>query len=389
MSGNSALRVAAQTDVGRVRERNEDSYYTGTSVFAVADGLGGHRAGEVASSAALEALEELDTKPSAVAARELAAGVRRGNRTVYERAQQDPELRGMGTTMTAVAIHGGAAHVAHVGDSRFYLIRDGAISQVTEDHTVVARMVAEGRLTPEQAESHPQRSLLLRALGAEDQVDVDETQVPLKEGDRLLLCSDGLYAVVADEDILEMSSGAPDLDEVCRNLVDAANSRGGPDNITVVLVEVGGAALAGGDGEEGAVPATVRRSPAPRTRPARRMHSRVRARWVITALVVVVAVLGGFFVLRSIVNNNYFVGVDDGRVAIFRGVPAGGLRGLSSVEERPSPPIEVSSLDPADRRKLEEGIRVPSISEARLTVARFRERQLTPEERAAIAEASP
>lgn len=362
-----AIRAAARSDVGRVRERNEDAYFAGGAVFAVADGLGGHRAGEVASQAALESLDELSRKSPAIAVRELAASVRTGNRTVYERAQADPELRGMGTTMTALAIHDGTARLAHVGDSRCYLLRGGTIRQLTDDHTVVARLVAEGRLTPEQAEVHPQRSLLLRALGAEEAVEVDEHQVPLAAGDRLLLCSDGLYAVLSDEEIKEMAAQDDDLDAICRRLVDEANARGGPDNITVVLVEIG----------EDAAPVAVEAPAAvaaPQEAPRRRLdvrppRLRVPARALVWALVTISALLIVFFVLRAIVSQSYYVGLEDcpaGRtdceVLIYRGLPTGGIRSLSSVERRTG--VTLDRVQPRFHRSLREGIRAKSLADA-------------------------
>lgn len=371
----AGIHAAAHTDVGRVRERNEDAYFTSATVFAVADGLGGHRAGEVASNAALEPLDELSRKHPGVAARELAQSVRAGNRTVYERAQADPDLRGMGTTMTAVAIHDGTARLAHVGDSRCYLIRAGNIRQLTEDHTVVARLVAEGRLTREEADTHPQRSLLLRALGAEEAVEVDEREVRLQPGDRLLLCSDGLTGVLADPEILQIASFGDDLDETCRRLVDEANARGGPDNITVVLVEV--------DDEAATASAAAAVAEAPGAdsagRPRRRAEIRaprvrVPTRALVWALVGLAAILTVFFVLRSVVSQSYYVGLEGcpaGRtkceVVIYRGLPSGGIKSLSSIERRTG--ITLDRVPPRFHRSLREGIRAKSLDDAEEIVA--------------------
>jgi protein phosphatase len=339
------VRAAGQTDVGRARERNEDAWFSGTNVFAVADGLGGHRAGEVASELALESIRALDEQEPKKAANHVADAVRRGNRAVHTRAADDPELKGMGTTLTAIAVHDGVAHLAHVGDSRCYLLRGGSITQLSRDHTLVARMVAEGRLTPEQAEAHPQRSVLTRALGAERDVDVQTQNIVLQTGDRLLLCSDGLSGVLTDDDMLRFAGRGEDLQAICDELIDEANARGGPDNITAVLVEVVSAP---------AGPAK-RRDGAPAVR-ERRFPVRAAAWMGIAAAVALV----GLFALRQWATNSYYVGEKDGKVTIFRGVP--GVP-LANVEEPTD--IEVAKIDsPSIRRSLENGIRASSLQDA-------------------------
>lgn len=350
------LRAASSTDVGRVRERNEDSLYAGRHVFAVADGLGGHRAGNVASSLAIEEIATLDEVSPKEAAKRLPEAVRRGNRAVHARAAEDPELSGMGTTMTALVVSDGTAYIAHVGDSRCYLIRGSGISRLSRDHTLVARMVDEGKLTAEQAEQHPQRSVLTRALGAEREVDVEEIRVPLVAGDRLLLCSDGLTGVVADEEIQTMASDGADLDEIAQHLVDQANDRGGPDNISVVVVDVGGSISAAR--AAGRIPAATRAA-------ARRLPMRLML-WI---AILIVAILGGALGLRAWANRSYFVGVDDaGTVTIYRGIPVDvpGMS-LNEVEEPTDLPVR-DVRNPAVRRSLEEGVRLPSLDDARAYV---------------------
>jgi len=226
------LSSSAGSDVGRMRSGNEDSYFCGQTVFAVADGLGGHQGGEVASAAAVEPLARLDGRgfldPSE-AAEALAAAIREANQAILDRAAGDPALYGMGTTVTAAAVAGdGQLQLAHVGDSRAYRLREGALDQLTTDHTVVGELVRRGRLTPEQAAIHPERSILTRAVGLDP-----------RSGDQLLLCSDGLTEAVGDDRIAQLLSAAPDGQAACRSLIDAANDAGGPDNITVVLVRVG------------------------------------------------------------------------------------------------------------------------------------------------------
>ena len=363
----SELRWAARTDVGRARDRNEDSFFAGDHVFVVADGLGGHNAGDVASSLAVEPFKALDRRvdgqPSERVARLLTDTVLEANRAVYRRAQSDAKVRGMGTTLTAVAITNGAAHLAHVGDSRCYLLRGGAMNQLSNDHTLVARMVQEGKLTTEQAEVHPQRSILTRALGAEPEVDVDSLEVDLLPGDRLLLCSDGLSSVIPEERIREILSSATELDNGCGLLIDEANAQGGPDNITVVAVEVTGTPPARSG------PPVARR--AERIEHAARRGRRVPVRGIIWALVILLIGLGGFIGFRSWVNRSFYVGVDGNKVAIFRGLPTeiGGLR-LHHVEEPTA--ITIEQVSPELRPNLRDGIRVGSLAEARARVADLR-----------------
>ena len=238
------LSSFAGSDVGRMRSGNEDSYFCGQTVFAVADGLGGHQGGEVASAAAVEPLARLDgrrfTDPHE-AAEGLANAIREANEAILDRAAGDPALYGMGTTVTAAAVAGDSSiQLAHVGDSRAYLVREGTLDQLTTDHTVVGELVRRGRLTPEQAAIHPERSILTRAVGLDPRVPVDlPDPLELQPGDQLLLCSDGLTEAVDDNRIAELLSTAPDGQAACQSLIDAANDAGGPDNITVVLIRVG------------------------------------------------------------------------------------------------------------------------------------------------------
>jgi len=356
------LRSAGMSDVGRRRERNEDAWFVGDHVFAVADGLGGHKAGEVASTVAVEPLAALDGHGSRRAAAGVADAVRQGNRAVFEQSQEDEDLTGMSTTMTAVAVHEGIAHIAHVGDSRCYLLRDGEISQLSRDHTLVARMVAEGKLSPEQAEAHPQRSILTRALGADPDVDVEETNVALAAADRLLLCSDGLSGVLAPSEIRTIATQGTDLDRICARLIEEANERGGPDNITVVLVDVERVPAGGGLPKK---PRDVRSAGTGRRFPVR------AAVW---GLLVLLLVFGGWFGVRAWANRSYFVGVHDDQVTIYRGLPVDVLgMDLHEVEEETA--LEVAEINnPAIRRSLRDGIRASSLADAR----RIIEEQIAP-----------
>jgi serine/threonine protein phosphatase PrpC len=238
------LSSFAGTDVGLARSGNEDSHLRGRTVFAVADGLGGHQGGEVASAMAVEPLAALDGRAfadAAEAAEALAAAVREANRAIIDRAGADPALRGMGTTVTAAALAGGRLlQLAHVGDSRAYLLRGGGpLRQLTDDHTAVAEAVGRGLLTRAQAAIHAQRGVLTRAVGLDPGLRVD-TPAPLEleGGDQVLLCSDGLTGVVGDDRIAEVLAGQADGDGACRALIAAANDAGGPDNVTIVLLRV-------------------------------------------------------------------------------------------------------------------------------------------------------
>jgi PPM family protein phosphatase len=240
------LSSFAGTDVGLLRSGNEDSHLRGRTVFAVADGLGGHRGGEVASAMAVEPLAALDGRAFAdagEAADALAGAIREANLAIIERGRADPDLWGMGTTVTAAAV--ATDHVlqlAHVGDSRAYLLRPGGpLRQLTVDHTVVEEAVRRGLLTRRQAAIHPQRGVVTRAVGLDPDLRVDTPEpLELEPGDQVLLCSDGLTEVVDDDAIAAALAGQADGDDACRALIAAANRAGGPDNITVVLLRVAG-----------------------------------------------------------------------------------------------------------------------------------------------------
>jgi len=381
------IRVGAATDVGRARERNEDSLLTAPPLYAVADGMGGHRGGNVASELALQVLSRMGDGSWD----RLADQVREANRAILERAQGDRSLSGMGTTLTAAYTEDDVIHLVHVGDSRAYLLREGELHRLTEDHTLVHRMAMEGRITEAEEETHPQRSILIRALGVEEPVDVDEVPVDARPGDRVLLCSDGLHSMVSEGDILRTLAEASDAQQAADRLVDTANRAGGLDNITVIVLDLesgdgvevadraaqdsvgGGTGRDGDTGEHealapaaapgegvpdqapapagtdvtriGAVPVPpggaepgdtmVHRAPAPsmtatlttpppvpppgtfqRKRKRRRRHL---IAWVAGLVLVLAAAVTG---LRLYLDTQWFVGVDGGRVAVFRGIPS-------------------------------------------------------------------
>ena len=231
-------RSAGLTDTGRKRQRNEDAFVVAPPLFAVADGMGGAQAGEVASKLAAAALEETD-HGTLRGAEGLVGVIQEANRRVYERASEDPSATGMGTTMTVALVENGHVTIGHVGDSRAYRVRDGELEQLTEDHSLVNELMKSGKLSPEEAETHPQRSVITRALGTDPDVDVETYTIETREGDLFLLCSDGLTSMVGEADILSLiERNRDDLEQTAKALVQAANRGGGDDNITVVAFEI-------------------------------------------------------------------------------------------------------------------------------------------------------
>jgi serine/threonine protein phosphatase PrpC len=230
--------VGRESNTGNKRRRNEDSFVVAPPLFAVADGMGGAQAGEVASKLAAAALEDTDLG-SAGGEERVVALIQEANRRVYERSNADPAASGMGTTITVALVEGTRVTFGHVGDSRAYLLRDGVMEQLTEDHSLVNELMKSGKLSPEEAEVHPQRSVITRALGTDPDVDVDTFVIEAKEGDLFLICSDGLTTMVGDEEILELlERHHDDLDRAAKSLVAAANRAGGEDNITVVAFTI-------------------------------------------------------------------------------------------------------------------------------------------------------
>jgi PPM family protein phosphatase len=230
------LVFATHTHTGRRRRHNEDAFVADPPLFAIADGMGGARAGEVASNLAAEALK--NGGGSGDGEERVRALIQAANRSVYERSSEDADVAGMGTTMTVALVEGGRVAFGHVGDSRAYVLRDGALEQLTDDHSLVAELVRAGKLSAAEAEHHPQRSVITRALGTDPDVDVDTFTVEAQPGDVFLLCSDGLTDMIGDTEIVEALQSGPSLDEAARELVRRANKAGGQDNITVIAFEL-------------------------------------------------------------------------------------------------------------------------------------------------------
>jgi protein phosphatase len=243
--GSLRLAIAGTTHVGRVRQLNQDAFDRfedpdrGEILLVVADGLGGHRGGEVASRMAVGALGQIVREARGDPEERLESAATRANELVFEASNRDPELKGMGTTVVALLIRdGGPCYVAHAGDSRLYCLRGERLEVLTEDHSVVALMVREGLIRPEEARDHPKRNQIIRALGVQREIELDIAPIELEPGDRYLLCSDGLHGMLPDDDLQRILARAPDVDTAVAWLVDAANQAGGTDNITALLMRV-------------------------------------------------------------------------------------------------------------------------------------------------------
>jgi serine/threonine protein phosphatase PrpC len=348
------LRYAARSDRGLVRANNEDSVYAGARLLALADGMGGHAAGEVASQLVIAALAHLDDdEPRGDLLSQLDQAVREGNSAIAAHVEADPELEGMGTTLTAILFAGNRLGLVHIGDSRGYLLRDGELTQITKDDTFVQTLVDEGRITAEEAHSHPQRSLIMRALTGHE---VEPTLImrEARAGDRYLLCSDGLSDPVSQETILEALQ-IPDVAESADRLIELALRGGGPDNVTVVVADVIDNSsydygqtqpiLAGAvSGDDDSPPPNTaagrasafnpRRNEPKRTLPEPEEEPRPpksRRRMYIAAALVVLVVLAALAVGREIIRNNFYVAAHDNTVSIMRGIP-GSILGYSLQE---------------------------------------------------------
>lgn len=387
-----SLRYAARSDVGLLREGNEDSGYAGSSLLVVADGLGGHAAGEVASAVAVSTLAELDgggVGGDRLRA-ELSDAVGKANDQLRQLVDEQPGLEGMGTTLTALLCSDQQLGVVHVGDSRAYLLREDTLTQITRDHTFVQTLVDEGRITEDEAHRHPQRSLLMRALDGRSHPELDLSVREMRAGDRYLICSDGLSGVVANDEIAAtLAAGEPS--EVAQLLIEQALRAGGPDNVTVVVADVVetdeeaaataamatpifvGAAADRRSGSAGDTAGHPLVEQIDEESDERGFGGRKRSRFrrVILVLAVLGLVGGGGWGAYAWSQQQYYVGVEDGLVTIFRGLPqevAGAS--LSSTYERQD--VELSDLPQFEQEKVKATISGGNLEEARTVVDRLR-----------------
>ncbi|MGI6082695.1 MAG: Stp1/IreP family PP2C-type Ser/Thr phosphatase [Limnochordia bacterium] len=239
--GVYGVNIGAATHAGLIREKNEDAYYAMPPLLAVADGMGGHAAGEIASQLAVNTLAAWSSWDDPE--QDLWLCIQQANTTIYQYAYSKQAYEGMGTTLTAVHLSQETLHWAHVGDSRLYVMRDGALMLQTQDHSVVAELQRKGNLTENQARLHPHRNVLTRALGINETVDVDQGSLQLRQGDRLLICTDGLHGCVSDEHIANILTETVQPQAAVTNLIHQANQRGGPDNITAIVADITGGDL--------------------------------------------------------------------------------------------------------------------------------------------------
>ena len=348
----TSLMWGARSDVGCVRSHNEDSYLVQSPLFCVCDGMGGHAAGEVASSIAVETIAKMAPKAADPAL--LGAAIEAANAAIIEAAVNGLGKPGMGCTATAAYIEGTQLAIAHVGDSRAYLLHEGTLIRVTRDHSYVEELVDAGEITADEARVHPNRSVITRALGSDPLMYADHFQLNIEEGDRLILCSDGLSSMIPDGDIETIATQSSTAQICTDNLVDAALAAGGSDNVTVVVVDVVN------DGHL-------------------KKERRKRIRNVVIALAALLAVLiiGAAVAFASVVNNVY-LGVKDDAVAIYTGVPGShfGLK-LSWLEDETS--VQLSDLPEDTRNRLREGIPQESLEDANETVEDYR-RQIDAEQ---------
>jgi len=356
-----------RTDTGRQRRVNEDAFHARAPLFIVADGMGGAQAGEVASGTAVEMIPGEIASDGGSVEQLLADAVQAANARIHELSVSDDERAGMGTTLTAAWVGEKEVTLVHVGDSRCYRWRDGGLERLTDDHSLVEEMVRQGRLTPEEAAVHPQRSIITRALGPEDVVEPDTLTVPARGGDLFLLCSDGLTSMIGEDEIAAVLASTDDIEAAGRALVDRANEAGGKDNITVVLFRLEGVgttpeeeveltrlnmeAVSAPAAAAPAAAAVERREPrAPRPAEKKRGWRPGFGTLLIVVLVVAIAA-GGYLASQAV----YFVGSDSqGFVTVYQGVPYELPAGISLYREDYTSGLNIAQLPPAQRKTVAE-----------------------------------
>jgi serine/threonine protein phosphatase PrpC len=336
--------VAGITDPGLTRPTNEDAYLVEPPLYAVADGMGGHRAGEVASRVALEEL--LANAPRRVDAKSLARAIRAANRAVIESADKSRTRTGMGTTLTAAMVDGTHVVVAHVGDSRAYLLHNGRLTRVTEDHSMVADLVRTGSISEEDARFHPQRSVITRALGSDPDMTADVYELDAAPGDRLLLATDGLTGMIPDDYLAEILTAERDPQVATRKLVEAANRAGGYDNITAIVVDL----------DE--TPASELPPMRGSAEAGRRIASRLL--WIVAAVVLVLAALWG---ARTYALSRAYLIDENGYVTVYQGIP-GSFAGLTLHWRSRETTVPVDALDVPLQTRLHDGIAFDGLNAA-------------------------
>ena len=336
----------SRTDIGCLRDHNEDSLVVTPPLFAVADGMGGHAAGEVASEIAVRVLSELAPEHPDVEA--LGRAIEEANRAVIQAAREGRGRQGMGTTMTAAMLEGERLVIAQVGDSRAYLLHQGKLQQLTRDHSLMADMIEAGQLTPEEARTHPQRSVITRALGSDAHLHPDIYEINVETGDRLLICSDGLSGMIFDDQIENTLRRVQDPQRCASPLVNEAIAAGGHDNVTVIVADVTGYA-------------EVRRK-----KLARKTKLSIALVLVLFAAIIAGAAWG----TQTYLNTAAYLANDNGKVAVYRGVP-GSVLGLSFSHLERTTDVTVADLQPGVANRLNEGIRVDDMEAADALVKEY------------------
>lgn len=336
----------SRTDIGCLRDHNEDSLVVTPPLFAVADGMGGHAAGEVASEIAVRVLSEL--APEHPDGEALGRAIEEANRAVIQAAREGRGRQGMGTTMTAAMLEGERLVIAQVGDSRAYLLHQSKLQQLTRDHSLMADMIEAGQLTPEEARTHPQRSVITRALGSDAHLHPDIYEINVETGDRLLICSDGLSGMIFDDQIENTLRRVQDPQRCASQLVNEAIAAGGHDNVTVIVADVTGYA-------------EVRRK-----KLARKTKLSIALVLVLFAAIIAGAAWG----TQTYLNTAAYLANDNGKVAVYRGVP-GSVLGLSFSHLERTTDVSVDDLQPGVANRLNEGIRVDDMEAADALVKEY------------------
>lgn len=337
----------SRTDVGCVREQNEDSLVVTPPLFVIADGMGGHAAGEIASEIAVNTIAE--NAPQHPDPEALGAAVEEANRAIIDAAINGEGRQGMGTTVTAAMLENDKLVIAQVGDSRAYLLHDGKLSQITHDHSLMANMIEAGQITPEEARVHPNRSVITRALGNDPATRPDLYEMTVVAGDRLLLCSDGLSSMITDEDIEAVLTRVKDPQRCASQLVNEAIAAGGYDNITVIVTDIQGTSVK-------------------QTKKTKR-RSRITVAFIILLFLAIIG--GAAWGTMQYLNHVAYLGNNNGYVAIYQGVP-GELLGMSSSTLIETTDIPVSELSSTAVSSINEGLRVGSVEEAQALVDQYR-----------------
>lgn len=339
------IDFAAITDKGKTRKDNEDYFAAQNNLFIVADGMGGHKAGDVASKLAVQTITKLNRASRGQADKEklIEAFFSKANKAVNERAKRISHEQGMGTTMTLMLIDQEKAYIGHIGDSRAYLFRNGKLKQLTNDHSLVADMVQEGKITEEEAREHPYRNVITKALGSEEKIKPDIFSVNLKDGDRLLLCSDGLTSMVDDATLHEVLSSSETLKAAGNTLIKKANDNGGADNITAIVIDT-----------------------------SAKKSTQISLRAMTLLIAMIISAIFAYSAFNYVINNTFYIGFSGQKVAVFQGLPyrAGPLK-LSKTAFVSK--VSKEKLTPLWRERIDKTISVDSLNKGKLSVKEIEE----------------